>query len=780
MTSKSSSFNCIYGCFREDLRRRLWSIALCILVFFFALPVTVSVTISSLRGSMFHQQNPALAPEILEIYAKRELFRLYQNLIGPDSGWLSVLLGVLAIVLAISGFAWLFSARQTDFYHALPIRREKLFLVVLVNGILIAAVPYGVMSVISALIILFSTGRKLALVLALTGFLYHMAQFLFVYAAAVTAVMLTGTLIVSVLAALTLMGYGPLLVFSINALFSQYFITYLPMNSLQLSWLQHSSPFLYGISLDPGSSGWLLKGIIAFVWFVLLTALNLFLYKKRPSEAAGRAICFDVTRGPIRIALSVLAGLSVSVLIRELLAGAAHIDAWVVFAAFCAVAVTGCVIEIIFHADFRKLFASPLRLMLSLALTFLILAVFRFDLAGYDLYLPAADSIASAGVYTEQMESNLWELHQNVTLEENLKNGQYYTQYQNDENVNIHLIDRMQLDDPTTVLSIAQAGIQSLKTQPEAALQQDQDLSHFGVVLVSYHLKNGRVLRRRYPITDLTRIRAQLDAVHDSAAFKEACYPVLSMNPESLFGANYQVPDGYYHVPLSSADESQRMQLEQLLTTYQEELLSLTADTRRKEYPVACIQFKDHSFQNMVDIIRAQENGYIGIFNEMQYYPVYPSFTKTLSLLEKSGVDLSDPMRVKDVRAVKIYDCRSFFDGELDHSGARNLQTLVISDPEQVSEILSCSHYTSLIYSNALYPFYDGLDVYAAYDPAAFAEDQRSEGGADAPIPTEEYRDESMPREIPIRMDADKIPSFLIEHYNLKEEDIQKETYRSY
>ena len=172
MMSKSSSFNPVIGCLKEDLSRRLWSIALSILTFFFALPVSLCVMISNQRGSIVDNPYAVLAREILEIYAKRSIFRHYQNMVGPGSAGLTLLLSLLAVVLAISGFAWLFSSKQTDFYHAMPIRREKLFGVVLLNGILIAAVPYAVFGAAGGLIIMLATGRKLA---PLHTVLYHVS-----------------------------------------------------------------------------------------------------------------------------------------------------------------------------------------------------------------------------------------------------------------------------------------------------------------------------------------------------------------------------------------------------------------------------------------------------------------------------------------------------------------------------------------------------------------------------------------------------------------------------
>ena len=65
---------------------------------------------------------------------------------------------MMAAALAFSGFRYLHSRQQTDFYHSLPVSRTRLFLAVNLNSFLIAAVPCLLMSLVSAMIIQISTG----------------------------------------------------------------------------------------------------------------------------------------------------------------------------------------------------------------------------------------------------------------------------------------------------------------------------------------------------------------------------------------------------------------------------------------------------------------------------------------------------------------------------------------------------------------------------------------------------------------------------------------------
>ena len=62
---------------------------------------------------------------------------------------------------------------------------------------------------------------------------------------------------------------------------------------------------------------------------------------------------------------------------------------WAVFGAVMGALISHCVIEVIYHFDFKKLFAHWPQLILAAALSMALFFSFRFDWWGYDSYLPA-------------------------------------------------------------------------------------------------------------------------------------------------------------------------------------------------------------------------------------------------------------------------------------------------------------------------------------------------------------------------------------------------------
>ena len=87
--------------------------------------------------------------------------------------------------------------------------------------------------------------------------------------------------------------------------------------------------------------------------------LGMELYRKRPMEAAGRAMAFKKTMAPIRILIVLAAGMGASMFFWTL-QSRLH---WGLFGMVAGVLLAHCIIEIIYQADFKKLFSHKLQLL---------------------------------------------------------------------------------------------------------------------------------------------------------------------------------------------------------------------------------------------------------------------------------------------------------------------------------------------------------------------------------------------------------------------------------
>ena len=64
------------------------------------------------------------------------------NLVSYGNVMPLFLMVTAAVVIGAAGFAYLHNQKKVDFYHSIPVRREMLYLVYHVDGILILTVTY--------------------------------------------------------------------------------------------------------------------------------------------------------------------------------------------------------------------------------------------------------------------------------------------------------------------------------------------------------------------------------------------------------------------------------------------------------------------------------------------------------------------------------------------------------------------------------------------------------------------------------------------------------------
>lgn len=819
MMSKNSSFKGQIAYCLEGLHRRLWSCAMSALVFFFAFPVASAMIISNARQQMSYQAE-LFTPAMMELFVKKMIFRNYQSYAGPGSVPVVLVMALMAVVCAVSGFHWLFMSKETDFYHSLPIRRERLFGTVTIDSILITAIPYGVMSLISAFIMMAATGRKYVLWIAFTGYLFHMTVFLFCYAVAVAAVMLTGQTVVCLLGTAVFYGIGPMIVGAVSMLFSGYFDSFYDGRSGVFEALRHSSPVLWAAMAGIGDMGSRIIGtaggrfvgtaVWSLVWFAVLTALGLILYRKRPSEAAGHAIAFRWARPVIKVVLSASIGIFAGAFIHEIMVNTEAVDAWTVFAAACGVLLTALILEIIYHADFKKLFAGKRSLLLAAVITAAVLAFFRFDLAGYDRWLPAPDKVASAGICCDALEGDAWQYQTELVMEQNEVTGRHYVNTVMrgagtfPDDYRARLADETVVSDPETVRVIAQQGIRDIKdpalleaqgrpaavAEPytinstaagtaEYAAAEPENQTRLGQVLVSWRLTNGRTVYRQY-LMNLSAVREELDSVHDDASWKQAMYPNLLLDPEELSEICYNLGGRCWQL----TDSSQTARAKKILEAWKADMLELTAETQREEMPALCLQFRTKRFREIADIMMQEDPYAVETFNNFGYYPVYPSFKRTMALLKECGLPVEDTLQADKVFNLEIFDYRSWYGGEQDYTGTKNQGSVLIEDPEEIREILEAAQECDLVCGNSYGSRYSGLEIQARYPAGTFMVEGAVPAGGTASSP--EYTREvryGMTSQYDTRIlyfHPDRIPQSVREKFGITDEDIRMESYRNY
>ncbi len=691
MTSKTLFFKFL----KKDLGHRLWAVALIGLGCFFAYPVLAAMEASQI-------DTYATLEEGLRYYNKN---MQYMHSFG--NGITVFITMAAALVCGMSSFSYLNSRSKMDFYHSLPIRRELMFGANFISGILILTVPLT-LALAAAAFVAIGNGADAAALwpLVWSGLGLHLIYFILLYAAVVLAMIMTGNLVVAFLGYVVFCSVVPLAAAFSQGYFLIFFDTFMTEScgefiesatriSPVLEYLFAAENYTKG---DPSQMIRLagtvaVSGVLAFI--------GCFLYRKRPSEAAGKAMAFEVTKPIIRVILVLL----FSVGMCAFFWGLQESLGWGVFGAVCGTVIAHCIIEIIYHFDFKKLFSHPLQMVGCAAASLLILFSFYFDWFGYDTYLPDASRVEWASV--DMTSFSGWVSYGGtreredgtIVWERPEKNWPLYN---------------MEIRDVDTVLRLAEAGIAEIDAER-------RDGEHYERVNIAYTLKNGKKVYRSYYIS-LDKNMELFEAVYANDEFQKAMFPLMERSADSVVQVGYRTGGDREEIRLDALTEEEA---EQLLETYQEEFKTLTFEQMKQEPPVGLIRFYSaldleglswwkredaQGFQNYPEL----RWHYSYEMNDKDFYPIYPSFKKTIALLGQYGIQAGD-----------FYDQVSVYNARIIQYGENGLvKEITVTEPEEIDALTDVLIIPRIAYYNPLLET-ENLDIAVTLSDLDFKENHQ-------------------------------------------------------
>ena len=483
---------------REDLKRRLWAIGFSVLALFFAMPMAAAMGIGSI-GNQYKEWLTSgtgygnIAPDVLR---QTKILRLTGEILGFENYFLYLLIGAAAMVLGLTGFLYLHSKKQIDFYNSLPVKREMLFTVKFLDGFLIILAAY-LINMFAAFGIFCGNGVAAGDIFKMmfASFAVNMIGFLLIYAVMVIAVLLTGNLFISILGAGVLYGYMPAISLLIEGLKSLFFVTLGRENDVY--WLaEYGSPIGYfakmadmgcvvfhtdqfyddidygfrriqmNLQSTANEANLLKYCVIGLLAAVILAVIALVLYKIRPSEAAGKAMAFKKTQAPIKILLLVPMTVTATIFFWSIY----YSIVWAIVGFALGLVLSSCIIEIIYHFDFAKLFANPVQTAVGGVLALLVIGFFWTDAFGYDSYIPDEKNFESASI--------------NMNLDSEVEYGlpyrdgdSYRWRYMN---ANDYADANMKITDYTAVRAIAEKAVENAKQQRGRQLNGDSSYTYEG------------------------------------------------------------------------------------------------------------------------------------------------------------------------------------------------------------------------------------------------------------------------------------------------------------
>lgn len=396
MTSKRFFFKVM----QEDLRHKVWMAALSALGSFLMITVVWLIWWSNQAG---YRELAELRDTRFELDIKAfvigETIVFFHDFVTVMGGLVAIAGGVIA---GLFGFRYVYHKNMVDVYHSLPIKRDLLFGAGFLNGFLIWFVPF-LISYLPTVILaggfirgLGGSGQDIRQLVgtAVLSVAVLATVFLLVYGLVLTAVMLSGNILNTLVAMMTL-GFG---VISLSGILYAFFAFYMDRFYGSWNWQGaiHASPLFAACNLlyrrmenDTGVGGILALDLgIA----VLLCCCAWLLYRKRASELAEHGIRNRAAGLFMKIVAGIVAGMGGWLLF--MLFTAKITVFWGIFGMVLAGGLCTGVLGIIFDMDFKAFFAHKRQMVAILAATLLLCTAFHQDWPGYDDYLPPKEKIA--------------------------------------------------------------------------------------------------------------------------------------------------------------------------------------------------------------------------------------------------------------------------------------------------------------------------------------------------------------------------------------------------
>lgn len=409
MLSKRSS--CDLALRRADWRR-FWP-----LLFLYA-----AVWLMALPMSIWNRRWSVYSADTLQ-----DALRRVENTIYDCVTASVVVSAIFAVLLAMTLYGYLMNSRSVGLMHALPVNRTKQFFNHFLVGVEIFTIVHIFTALVSVLVMSGSHG-VIAWEGILTWFAVAEMTSLFFFSLATLCAMVTGWVIAI-----------PVIYVGVNAMFMAFYgllqmmfdMFYWGYSSTDfpvlISWLTPferlidlvSDTYVYREGMEYAEhhlspEGWTALIVYTLVAVVFTVVAWLF-YKARRSESAGDAIVFDWLRPIVLYVMSVVGGLGFGFLLYYLvdLANSESLLALLVCQIIGGVVVYFAV-QMLLHKSFKVfnrrgwLGAALLAVMLIV-----ISAVVKFDLLGYERFVPEEDKVVSVDfngsmmaeyIYTEDAE----------------------------------------------------------------------------------------------------------------------------------------------------------------------------------------------------------------------------------------------------------------------------------------------------------------------------------------------------------------------------------------
>jgi hypothetical protein len=361
----------------------------------------------------------------------------------------------------------------------------------------------------------------------------------------------------------------------------------------------------------------------------VLFVASLLIYRIRRTERAGCALAFAKTEMVIKLLLVIPAAVTAGVVGYEML------DSTVGALAFVALfgLIFGMIMEFIYRWDIRQVLAHKIQTAAAILIAALIFLGFRYDLTGYNTYLPKQDEIASMAIQDCFFRYNY------------IEDGAILTD-------NCRILDLLETEQFEPIYRLAASGVENEQQSDEQVYGINYCYAYF-----KYHLKNGKEVYRQYKVS-YDQLIESMDELLADQTYRERYFPILTMDASEFMDADITYDLGNDVSELEAYQEKmndlsgESDQEEELVQTEETDAGEQPDQTEETDAGEQTDQTEETDIGEQMDQTEESYSLYLTDENDSQIYGDYLN-------VDLIGQDLEEFLAAyqEDLREVSFADC---------------------------------------------------------------------------------------------------------------------------
>jgi len=652
MTSKSS----FWKLSSWNFKKRLWTFALCAVIWFFILPVSVFMK----AGSMIQGYD---AKSLQENLGWIRYMIINSNISG--GGFYSIVAIGMGMLLALQGFSWINHQNKVDMFKSVPVKSSTRFWYINLNSLLIFLFSFGVNMILANVAAgirgIWNWSFMEASVLS---FCLHLFLFMSSYLLVNIAQSLTGNIVLGFCGGSVLLLIEPLCYALRNELMATYYDTYVGEMGYEYFGKGFLSPICAYVGMyksvsvrglgfaDSGNFDRIWKFVLIFlVQIVIYGIISYILYQKRPAQTGGKNMVFPKTKPVIKCMIMIMGSLYLGVFMARF----DYVQAlWYgLFGTVCGLLILQVLLQSIIEGDFKEAVHGKISFGISAVTAVVLFFVFALDMTGYDTYVPKADQVKDFAFVREgDYYYDYFDEDGNyIASTEYLMNHMKIT----DENVKEQVLDMLKeaIESDEYYYKASDEKIAARSEITAAAVSTGESIYEDGgqhqEIYVKFRLSDGKEVVRRYYLKK-DAVRNCFADLYELAEYKTALYMILNESAKEEYFNNESTPRvsyGTYTTGISDCNSSSREVVQKLFDAVKEDLEARSSQTVISGPPTGILHFTQHYSMGY----------YTGIGrNSISFHiPVYEDDAAVMALVKEMGWYQEPGIREDDVVKVIVY-----------------------------------------------------------------------------------------------------------------------------